>query len=41
MSTKHQSYIPMSPEGLPQQHVTEVVNVPAKPYGLLVNYNAD
>ena len=27
MPTKHQSYIPMSPEGLPQQHVTEVVDV--------------
>ena len=40
MPTKHRSYIPMSSEGLPQQHITEVVDVPAKPYGLQVNFSA-
>ena len=34
MSTKHTSFIPMSPELLPQQKLAEVVSLPELPKGL-------
>ena len=34
MNTKHQSYIPMSAEELPQQKICEVVPIPEKPIRL-------
>ena len=34
MTTKHTSFIPMSPELLPQQKLSEVVSLPELPKGL-------
>ena len=38
MPTKHQSFIPMTPDDLPQQHMREVVTVPDKPKELEISY---
>ena len=37
MKTKHNSFIPMSPEALPQQRLNEVVGFPPRPDGLDVS----
>jgi hypothetical protein len=37
METKHNSFIPMSPEALPQQRLNEVVGLPPKPDGFDVS----
>ncbi len=40
MATKHTSFIPMSPDELPQQQINEVVDLPPRPDGLDVSIEA-
>ena len=40
MATKHQSFIPMHVDDIPQQHIIEVVGIPPKPDNLVVTYDA-
>ena len=40
-TTKHTSFIPMSPELLPRQKLNEVVTIPDLPKGLLPKVDLD
>lgn len=40
MATKHQSFIPMHVDDIPQQHITEVIEISPKPNNLVVTYDA-